>query len=279
MQNPPINHITINGIACRHLSVMDRGLHYGDGLFETIACVDEKLQFWDEHIERMHHGAGKLGIATTAIDYFNDDVLALLQAHRISNCTIKLMLTRGVSERGYRSPSPQKVSRIVLLSALPKYPDEYFTQGINCCFCRHPLSQNSALAGIKHLNRLDNVLARNEWQNEYQEGFMLDDAGHVIEGTMSNVFAVKNRELFTPALSHSGVDGIIRQQILAIAPALNIETHIVDINKQQLQEMDEIFACNSLIGIWPVTALAESRYKVGPLTRKIARALQLRIHA
>lgn len=279
MQNPAINHITINGIACRHLSVMDRGLHYGDGLFETIACVDEKLQFWDEHIERMRHGAGKLGIATAAIDYFKDDVLALLKANRISNCTIKLMLTRGQSERGYRSPSPQKVTRIVLLSALPKYPDEYFTQGISSCFCRHPLSQNSALAGIKHLNRLDNVLARNEWQDEYQEGFMLDGAGHVIEGTMSNVFAVKNRELYTPALSLSGVNGIIRQQILAIAQALNIETHIVDINKQQLLEMDEIFVCNSLIGIWPVNALAESRYKVGPLTRKIVRALQLRIHA
>ncbi len=279
MQSPAINHIMVNGIACRHLSVMDRGLHYGDGLFETVACVDEKLQFWDEHIERMRHGAGKLGITTTAIDYFKDDVLALLKTHPISNCTIKLILTRGVSERGYRSPSPQKVSRIVLLSALPEYLDEYFTQGISSCFCRHPLSQNSALAGIKHLNRLDNVLARNEWQDEYQEGFMLDDAAHVIEGTMSNVFAVKNSELFTPALSHSGVDGIIRQQILAIAQELNIETHIVDINKQQLQEMDEIFVCNSLIGIWPVNALAESRYRVGPLTLKIAWALQLRIHA
>ncbi|MDA3869991.1 MAG: aminodeoxychorismate lyase [Gammaproteobacteria bacterium] len=279
MQNPTINHIMVNGIACRHISVMDRGLHYGDGLFETIACVDEKLQFWDEHIERMHQGAGKLGIATAAIDYFKDDVLALLKAHRITDCTIKLMLTRGVSERGYLSPSPQKVSRIVLLSALPNYPDEYFTQGISSCFCRHPLSQNSALAGIKHLNRLDNVLARNEWQVEYQEGFMLDDADHVIEGTMSNLFAVKNRELFTPALSHSGVNGIIRQQILAIAQAQNIETHIVDINKEQLQEMDEVFVCNSLIGIWPVNALANSRYKVGPLTRKIAQALQLRMHA
>jgi len=253
---------------------MDRGLHYGDGLFETIACIEGKLQFWDEHIERMRSGAERLKMDAMVIDKFQLDVSSLLEKHNINNCVIKLILTRGQSERGYRSPSLQQLTRIVLLSDLPQYPEEHVTQGIKACFCQHPVSKNSALAGIKHLNRLDNVLARNEWRDEYQEGIMLDDSGNVIEGTMSNVFAVKNNQLFTPSLSDSGVDGVIRGQIFSIAQQRGVETHVIKINKEELKNMDEIFVCNSIIGVWPVSSLSERAYQVGPLTQRLAKLLQ-----
>ena len=255
---------------------MDRGLHYGDGLFETIACVDDCLQFWDEHIARMQHGAKRLGIESSAINYFKDDVSTMLQQYNISNCAVKIMLTRGLGERGYRSPLAQKTTRIVIISNIPEYPDTYATEGIKACFCQHPVSKNSSLAGLKHLNRLDNVLARNEWQDEYQEGLMLDDSNNIIEGTMSNIFAVRNKQLFTPSLEHCGVDGIIRRQILSIAQEQAIEIIIADIKKEELNEMDELFVCNSLIGIWPVNSLGEANYKVGPLTQKLSRTLQQR---
>lgn len=258
---------------------MDRGLHYGDGLFETIACVDGRLQFWDEHIERMRSGAERLGIESAAIENFEGDVSVLLGKNNISQCVVKLVLTRGQSERGYRSPSPQKTTRIVIISDLSAYPDDYMTQGIKACFCQHPLSKNAVLAGIKHLNRLDNVLARNEWRDEYQEGLMLDDAGHVIEGTMSNVFFVKSDELYTPSLDTGGVDGIIRGQILSIAQELGIEVHIAEIKKEDVKNMDEVFVCNSIIGVWPVQSMAEINYKHGELTQKISAALQRRMCA
>ena len=236
-----MQHISINGISSQHLSVMDRGLHYGDGLFETIACVDGKLQFWDEHIARMRSGANRLVIEPSVIDNFKDDVTALLKQHAVNNCVVKLILTRGQSNRGYRSPSSQKPTRITLLSDLPQYPDDFATHGIKACFCQHPVSKNSRLAGIKHLNKLDNVLARNEWRDEYQEGILLDDDGHVIEGTMSNIFAIRNNQLHTPSLKFSGVDGVIRNQILSISKELDIESNIVEISKSELISMDEIF--------------------------------------
>lgn len=274
-----MQHISINGIPCQHLSVMDRGLHYGDGLFETIACIDGKLQFWDEHIKRMRSGANRLAIEPSVIDNFKDDVTALLKQHSVKDCVVKLILTRGQSDRGYRSPSPQKPTRITLLSDFPQYPEQYSIQGIKACFCQHPVSKNSRLAGIKHLNRLDNVLARNEWRDEYQEGIMLDDEGHVIEGTMSNVFAIKNNQLHTPSLNFSGVDGVIRSQILSISKELNIETHIIEISKDELISMDEIFVCNSIIGIWPVSSLDEKVFDVGSLTKNLSLALQQRMRA
>ncbi len=258
---------------------MDRGLHYGDGLFETITCVDGKLQFWGEHIKRMRSGAERLKMDAMAIDKFQLDVSSLLQKHNINNCVIKLILTRGQSERGYRSASPQQPTRIVLLSDLPQYPEEHITQGIKACFCQHPVSVNSQLAGIKHLNRLDNVLARNEWRDEYHEGIMLDDSGNVIEGTMSNIFAVKNKQLYTPLLSDSGVDGVIRRQILSIAQKQGVETHVIKINKEELKNMDEIFVCNSVIGIWPVASLDEKVFNIGALTKDLSQALQQRVHA
>lgn len=272
-------HTSINGISCQHLPIMDRGLHYGDGIFETIACVDGKLQFWNEHIERMYSGANQLCIESNVIDNFEQDVQILLQANEISNCVVKLILTRGQSDRGYRSAKPQKPTRLVILSDLPQYPEQYSNQGIKACFCAHPVSANSRLAGIKHLNRLDNVLARNEWQDEYQEGFMLNDSGHIIEGTMSNIFAVKNNQLHTPSLNYSGVDGIIRRQILSIAKQQSIESVITDIKKEDIINMDEVFVCNSLIGVWPINNLENKSYSVGPITRNLSEALHQRILA
>ena len=272
-----MQHVTINGISCEHLSVMDRGLHYGDGLFETIACVDDKWQFWNEHVQRMREGADRLSIEGGAIEYFKQDVSAMLEKHSIENCVIKLMLTRGQGERGYRIPETQTSTRIVIISDAPEYPEDFMTDGIDVCLCEHPVSKNSTLAGIKHLNRLDNIMARSEWTNDYQEGLMLDDNGYIIEGTMSNIFAVKDGQLMTPSLMHSGVNGIIRDQVISIALEQSIETHIMDLTEEDFSIMDEVFICNSIIGIWPVRFLSVTEYLVGPLTKKISQTLLKRI--
>jgi 4-amino-4-deoxychorismate lyase len=269
-----MQHTSINGISTEHLSVMDRGLQYGDGLFETIACVDGNLQFWDEHIERMQKGAERLLIDSNTIRFFNDDVSILRQKHNIDNCTVKLMLTRGLGERGYRSPIKQKVTRIVTISDLPVYPEVFYKDGVDACICQHPVSINLRLAGIKHLNRLDNVMARSEWKDEFQEGLMLDESGNLIEGTMSNVFSVKNNVLITPSLERCGVNGIIRDQLLSIAREQDIKTVVTSMKIAELKEMDELFVCNSVIGVWPIKNIDANTYQVGPLTQQLAKALQ-----
>lgn len=150
-------------------------------------------------------------------------------------------------------------------------------QGIRLFPCNTRLSRQPLLAGLKHLNRLEQVIARAEWQDsEHAEGLMLDQAGRVIEGVFSNVFLVRDGVLITPDLKRCGVAGVMRAEILFQAESLAIPTQIADISLEQLQWADEVFVCNSVYGVWPVRAYAALSWPVGPLTRKlqtIARAL------
>jgi len=267
-----MQRISINGIKTKHLSVMDRGLHYGDGLFETIAFRSGRLEFWDEHLKRMKHGAEVLGITFPGDDVFLRDVRNLAEALPTGNYVIKLLLTRGISERGYRQISSENPTRIVMSCDLP----ERTKQSAKIYLCKHPVSVNPVLAGIKHLNRLDNVLARREWGDEFDEGFMFDSHGNLIEGTMSNVFGVKNNALFTPELDQCGVSGIIREMVLSIAKENDIKTNIQNMTIDDIAAMDEIFITNSIIGLWPVSCVGEVKYSVGDMTRSLEKEFKLR---
>jgi len=171
------------------------------------------------------------------------------------DAVIKLTLTRGVSGRGYAYGTNDATSSISSVYSWPDY-SESNSLGVTACLCETPISVNSALAGIKHLNRLDNVLARNEWSDAHiAEGFMQDHNKHVIEGTMSNVFCVLDDEIYTPLLECSGVAGVMRQHVMKLAEINNIPVNVIDISEQNFLHMDSIFITNSLIGIWPVTKI------------------------
>ncbi len=244
----------INGIAAEYLSVDDRGLHYGDGLFETIKLQDGKLCYWREHYQRLQSSAQTLRIACPPQSVFEQDIRCLLRTGA-SDGVIKIILTRGSSERGYAVSKTSQPTRIVQLSAMPQYDEPFYQHGIRAGFCQHRLSSNPALAGVKHLNRLDNVLARNTLDKHCQEGVMLDQQGRVIEGCMSNLFFIKQGVLHTPALRDAGVDGVIRQQVLALAKTAGWSCRISDVTPQDVLTADEIFFSNSLIGLWPVRQL------------------------
>jgi 4-amino-4-deoxychorismate lyase len=143
--------------------------------------------------------------------------------------------------------------------------------------CATRLSNQPLLAGLKHLNRLEQVIARSEWQDtDHAEGLMLDRVGRVIEGVFSNLFLVRAGVLITADLKRCGVAGVMRAELLFQAESLGIPTQITDISLDQLQWADEVFVCNSVYGVWPVRAYAALSWSVGPLTRKlqtIARAL------
>lgn len=272
-----MQRININGIAAEHLSIMDRGLLYGDGLFETMACRGGAIQFWDEHLTRMNKGADRLGIEFPGEKKYFQDIQALLDQAFDENCIIKLLLTRGQGERGYRQPHPQRPTRAVIINRWPQEMTDPASQGIKVYLCENPVSINPALAGIKHLNRLDNVLARNEWNDEFHEGFMFDSNGNLIEGTMSNIFCVKDEALFTPRLDQGGVKGVIRQQVLSIAKEKDFKIHIKKLTLDDIYSMDEIFITNSIIGIWSVASIGETRYPPGMITRRLQSELKQRI--
>jgi len=254
-----MSKVIINGVEDSKLSVSDRGFQYGDGLFETITYKNNQLQLWKEHLQRLNDSCDRLSLKKVDESLWLEDVKKL---DLDNDSVIKLSLSRGNSARGYRYDEESNVTRVTASFDLPSYPEDN-QSGINAIICKTPVSMNTALAGMKHLNRLDNVLARNEWNDKaITEGFMLDNQGHIIEGTMSNVFCVLGAELYSPQLEQCGVAGIMRQQVIDIAEDLNIPVNIVDISKPNFMQMDAVFITNSLIGLWPVKTITDGENDV-----------------
>ncbi|MBI6946252.1 aminodeoxychorismate lyase [Pseudomonas koreensis] len=264
----------VDGQPADALSLKDRGLAYGDGLFETIAVHGGQPILLDRHLTRLAEGCSRLAIAAD-IDQVRTELRAYAAA--MGEGVLKLILTRGDGLRGY-APDPAAQGRRILQGNPPAaYPAVHGEQGVRLFPCVTRLSSQPLLAGLKHLNRLEQVLARAEWRDgEHAEGLMLDQAGRVIEGVFSNLFLVRDGVLITPDLKRCGVVGVMRAELLFQAESLAIPTQITDVSLEQLQWADEVFVCNSVYGVWPVRAYAALSWPVGPLTRKlqtIARAL------
>lgn len=269
-------NILVNGEAVETISINDRGLHYGDGLFETMAVRNRKVCYWEDHWLRLVLGCEKLSINLPDKENLEKEINILCNDKSETQFVIKLIITRGTGQRGYGFKEKQQITRVLNTYPWPNYPERFQTEGVAVRYCETTLSENSKLAEIKHLNRLEQVLARNEWDtDEFQEGLMLTRQGHVVDGTMSNVFAVKDNRIFTPSLSMCGVSGIMRKQVINIAKKQGIEIYEKDFSKVELEMADELFLTNSLFGIWPIRLIAKTRYKkVGSITRKIQQELQ-----
>jgi len=258
----------INGVDTTRIEVRDRGFQYGDGLFETIAVNQGKAEFLHDHLRRLAEGARHLQIPCPSEEQWQTDIGSLLKGQ--DRAVLKLILTRGQGGRGYVWPESPDVTRVVMLHAWPDYPPQNAEQGVRVTFCRTTLAPQPLLAGFKHLNRLEQVLARNEWQEgEYEEGLMLDQQGHVVSGTMSNLFLVKDDQLHTPDLSVCGVNGIMRQMVIMLAKQHHIPISIGDYCRADVEAADGVFLTNSLIGIWPVHQLEGISLTASPLVKDL----------
>ena len=257
----------VDGRPATDLPLSDRGLAYGDGLFETIAVRGGRAKLLPRHLARLGEGAQRL-----SIDLDLPGLEAELSAFfaELGEGVAKLMVTRGDGLRGYAPPQPSSPRRILLGNPLPSYPASNAEQGVRLFPCVTRLAEQPLLAGLKHLNRLEQVLARGEWQDAaFAEGLMRDVSGRVIEGVFSNLFLVKDGVLLTAELSRCGVAGVMRAEVLEQAARQGITCEVRDIAFDELLTADEVFVCNSLYGIWPVRELAASVWPAGPLTRKL----------
>ena len=260
-------HCWVDGQPADAVPLKDRGLAYGDGLFETIAVKAGQPVLLDRHLQRLDDGCRRLALAV-APDLIRSEVLAYAAA--LGDGVLKLILTRGDSLRGYGINAGAPARRILQGSPPAAYPQAHGSSGIRLFPCATRLSEQPLLAGLKHLNRLEQVLARAEWQDvDHAEGLMLDMSGRVIEGVFSNLFLVDNGQLLTADLSRCGVAGVMRAELLARAEALGVVTTVTDISLAQLQRADEVFVCNSVYGIWPVLGCGPMSWSAGPLTRKL----------
>ena len=264
----------VNGNAQTTVSIYNRGLAYGDGAFETIRLERGRPLFLAQHLERLARACRTLGIPECT-DALQDD-LQLLGTALTDHGIVKIIVTRGEGGRGYRGRTDAATQRIITLHPLPDYSQHQPEQGITAFISSVRLAIQPALAGVKHLNRLEQVLASSLWpaDDSIFEGLMLDGSGQPIEGTRSNLFIARENTLLTPELKECGVAGILRGELLRKMPGAEVRI----LTLQDVLAADEMFFCNSVAGIWPVTRIAAAHsagllkhdihFDHGPLTTR-----------
>jgi len=251
---------------------IDRAAAYGDGLFETIAIRASEARLWPLHIERLQTGCARLGLPCPTPDVLLAKLETAIGTAGIATdfVTAKLTVSAGTAGRGYqRDPSADPIVRISLHTAR-SLPAQDYQGGISTRLCTTRLGVQPLLAGIKTLNRLEQVMARAEWNDEQIfEGLMLDTDGRLICGTMSNVFIVKENVLITPAITRCGVSGIMRRHLISLLQEqAGMECDVRDVAVDELSSADEIFLTNSQFGVLPVRAFSSMQWAVGPITRR-----------
>ncbi|MFY1664396.1 aminodeoxychorismate lyase [Pseudomonas sp. Pseu.R1] len=257
----------IDGQPASQLSVKDRGLAYGDGFFETILVKAGKPLLFDGHLQRLALTGKRLAFS---LDLLLVESECRVFASQMQEGVMKLIITRGDGLRGYAPTPGARGLRILQASPLPAYPPSNAEQGVRLYPCQTRLAEQPLLAGLKHLNRLEQVLARNEWHDaEHAEGLMRDTSGRIVEAVYSNLFMVKGGVLLTPDLSRCGVAGVMRAELLALAEDANMPVRALDLQMSDLRKADEVFVCNSVYGIWPVRAFEQLIWPVGAVTRKL----------
>jgi len=265
--------IIVNGSAAETIPVMDRGLMYGDGVFRTMRVERGRIDCWPRQYRKLAADCTALDILPPARSTLERDMRDILA--REVDCVLKIIVSRGEGGRGYGVPSSVHPSRVIVTSPLPDHPARYREEGVRLHVCEMRLCHQPRLAGIKHLNRLENVLARMEWSDpDIPEGLMLDADGDVIEGTMSNLFMRKGSRLITPDLSRCGVAGLQRDRIMEVAPEAGLSVEVSRFPLRTLLEADEVLVCNSVIGLWPVREIGPRRWTPGELVPALWRALE-----
>jgi len=259
------------------VSVLDRGLHYGDGLFETIACVDGRPRLLERHLQRLAAGGERLGLHLGDGAELAREVREL--ATDTASAVVKLLLTRGVSvARGYAPSGAEHTLRIALRYAWPGVDPEQAGQGVRVRRATLRLGENPALAGIKHCNRLEQVLARRECSDpDIAEALLFSGSGALVSGTMSNVFLVRGSQVLTPCIDRCGVAGVMRGLVLEIAGEAGISAEERRLDAADLAAAEELFLTNALTGIRPVRELDGTGVALGPVTRRLQALLAARL--
>ena len=261
---PSAAPILVDGAARDTIDVRDRGLAFGDGLFETIAVVRGTILNWSDHRERLSAGCAQLDIPCPDPELLSQEILSVAANHARS--VVRVTVTRGLGGSGYTPPRQPAPTRIVARRAWPDHYAAKGTHGIRIGVASHPLSINPRLAGLKHLNRLDQVLASREVDRAFwDEALMRAPDGRVIEATRCNVFAVLDDELVTPALDTAGVRGVMRKNVLAVAGSLDLAVRERTLYLADINRSSELFLCNAIAGIWPVVALLGEQPRTFPV--------------
>ena len=267
--------VLINGKPATEVSVLDRGLQFGEGVFETIACINGRPRFLPLHFERLEFGCERLGIQPPAQDELSDEILGLIRG--VERAIVKLLVTGGEAvARGYARSGSERATRITIRYPWPHEDPAQLHDGVMTRTLSMRLGENPRLAGLKHCNRLEQVLARAELAHapHVAEGLLFSSSGNLVSGTMTNVFLVRESILLTPRIELCGVAGVMRRVVLREARRVGIPTRECELRAENLQAADEVFLTNARIGIWPVRSVDDRNLTPGPVTRHLQTVLQ-----
>lgn len=256
---------TVNGVLGGAVSPLDRGFAYGDGVFRTFKMVQGLPESWPLHYQKLVADCAAINLVCPSAELLMEDLQQLFSVQETA--VAKIIITRGEGARGYKPPAITTPTRVVVKSSMP----EYAAEPVHLTVCETRLAAQPRLAGIKHLNRLENVLARMEWSDPHiADGIMLDSDGAVIECTAANIFARFGETIVTPSLHACGVAGVMRQRILQLT-ALKATVQSFDLEK--LLSADEVVICNSVAGVRQVAQIAQTTFKIAGLQANIYAAL------
>ena len=262
----------INGQQAERISIRDRGFQYGDGCFETIRVLSNKPILWSAHLKRLKHACKTLQLSVN-FELLQSEITQLLQGNKTADVILKIIVTRGEGGRGYTPPEHANCTRIIQLI---DYVAADTRTGARVVVCQHRLSSNSLLGGIKHLNRLDQVIASAQIPADFDEGLCLDEQGSVIEGCRSNLLLAIDNQLVTPDLGKSGVEGVMLNYLIDKFKVLDTRVLRKTISLRELKTASEIFLCNSVFGIWPVAEIENEDWRMNREKRQFfAAALEI----
>jgi 4-amino-4-deoxychorismate lyase len=269
-----LERVLVNGTPDPQVSPFDRALHFGDGLFETIACRHGLPRFLSLHLERLQLGCDRLGIEPGNLDEARAEISAL--AREVDAAIVKVVLTRGTAiARGYGVTGREKATRITFRYAWPPETLTESQDGVRVRTATLRLGENPALAGLKHCNRLEQVMARREWTDPaIAESLLFSSSGRLVSGTMSNVFIVEGSRLRTPRLDLCGVAGVMRRVVLREAERAGIAVQEDMLGVDDVRNASELFLTNARIGIWPLRELDGRGLQPGPVTRRLQQIMR-----
>lgn len=238
--------ILINGLPATSVDARDRGLAYGDGVFRTLRCHAGAPCWWQDQFGTLAADCAALGLPVPEAACLHDEVRQVADG---ADCVVKIVVTRGQGGRGY-APSNNTATRIVMAAPLPPHALPGAPVDVNARLCTLRLGAQPRLAGIKHLNRLENVLARGEWDDPaWFEGLLCDGNGHLVGGTFSNLFWLVGRTLVTPPLESCGIAGVTRARLLRRAARVGLAVQFEHCPPAAILAADEVLIGNSLMGL------------------------------
>ncbi len=255
--------ILVNGELSDVIPAGDRGLAYGDGVFETLRFTAGHPQLWQGHMDRLQRGCQRLALPVP------DQALLLREARTVAagerDCVVKIIITRGSGGRGYAPPSAPQPNRVVSLHALPPGLEDDARRGVHGHICEQRIALQPSLRGIKHLNRLEYVLAAAELAHAPgQVGIVLNTEEFVISSVHANLFLVVNGQLLTPRMDRCGVHGVLRAYLQRdFKNRLELRRVTLDL----MAAASEVFLASSVRGVVPLRSVGEWHWDPGPVTR------------